>query len=842
MRVPLSWVMDFVDIDIPLDELAERLTMHTFEVDEVHLVGMMVPEGAHMSKITGLGWEPDKIVVAQVNEVMPHPNADRLVLCKLNDGTRDHIVLTGAPNLYPYKGIGPLETPIKVAYAKEGALLYDGHKEGLELTRLKPAKIRGVESYSMICSEKELGISDEHEGIMMLPEDAPTGMPLTDYMGDAVLDISILPNMARNLSIIGVAREIAALLGKPLKHTKPVLRGTGPNIAGRAFLDIKDPALNPRFVVGLIEGVEPRPSPEVVQRRLKLAGMRPINSIVDATNYVMLETGQPLHAFDYDVLVKRAGGNPPTIITRAAQPGETLVTLDHVERKLDDQAILVTDTAGILSLAGVMGGLESEVTAETRNVLLEGANWNLINIRKTASALRLASEAGYRFARGVHPALSEEGVIVGLQRMADWSGGEIASGLVDSYPGKVEDPEVTLTNADVERMLGISLPLGEICRLLTPLGFECTELPNAVVVKTPPTRLDIGTGVIGKADVLEEVVRLYGYHRIPERRLADELPKQKDRVDVLYEQRLQDILVDLGMQEILTYRLTSPERELKAMLTTMTAAEVPYVRLQNPIAPERSVMRRSMLPAMLEVVERNHRLNDHLALFEIGPVFLPHPGQQLPDEPHRVGLVMTGKRQAIFWKNGERQAMDFFDLKGVIEDMTAMLHVTDVTYVATEHPSFHPGKCAQVLINGHPIGVMGELHPVVKERYDLGPAPLLAAELDLALIFAAIPPRHSLKPTPSYPPVLEDLAIVVDENVNAESVEAVIRKAGGALLDDLQLFDIFRGSQLGEGKKSLAYNLTYLSPDHTMTDQEIKGVRNRIISQLERDLGAVLRS
>ena len=457
MRLPLSWLKDYIEIDLSLTELARTLTMVGLEVDEIHVIGLAIPQesGKQEFKFSGLPWDEEKFVVAQIDEVMPHPDADRLTLCRLNDGSNDLIVLTGAPNLFPYKGAGPLAAPLKVAYAREGAILYDGHKPGNELTKLKRTKIRGVESFSMVCSEKELGISEEHEGIMLLDADAPTGMPLADYLGDAVFEVSILPNMIRDASMVGVARELSAVTGNPLKMPQRSLASNGASIQGKAFIKIEDPALNPRFVLGLISNIEPKESPAWVQRRLRLAGMRPINAIVDATNYVMLETGQPLHAFDYDTLKQRAGGKAPTIITRAAHSGETLVTLDEIERKLDSNAILVTDTAGPLSLAGIMGGLESEVTAATRNVLLEGANWNFINVRRTASVLHLNSEAGYRFARGVHPALADWGVNLCLERMAQWGGGEIAQGLVDDYPLPPRDPYITISEQEVERKLGV---------------------------------------------------------------------------------------------------------------------------------------------------------------------------------------------------------------------------------------------------------------------------------------------------------------------------------------------------------------------------------------------------
>ncbi|NPV56878.1 MAG: phenylalanine--tRNA ligase subunit beta [Anaerolineae bacterium] len=839
MKIPLSWLKDYIDVNLPLPHLAHELTMCGLEVDEVELVGLPAPQDdGHGFKFTGITWQRDKFVVAEVREVMPHPNADRLVLCRLFDGTEELVVLTGAPNLYPYKDRGALAQPLKVAYAREGAQLYDGHQPGQVLTTLKRTKIRGVESFSMVCSEKELGISEEHEGVIILDPDAPTGMPLVDYMGDAVFEISILPNMIRNACVVGVARELAAQLDMPLKKSAPKLAWDGPSIEGQVYLQISDPELNPRFVLGLLRGVTPGASPYWVQRRLRLAGMRPISNVVDATNYAMLALGEPLHAFDYDVLVKRAGGKPPTIITRTAKPGEKLTTLDDVERDLNDHTILVCDGAGALSLAGVMGGLESEVTPETRNVLLEGASWNFINIRRTSGEQRLLSEASYRFSRGIHPALAQEGVELCLGYMAAWSGGEIAAGLVDAYPNPPPDAEVELSAAEVRRGLGIQLTADEMATLLRRLEFTCTVQGESVFVKTPPHRLDIGSGLTGKADLLEELARLYGYDNIPATRLGDELPPQRGNPLQEKEELLRDMLVRLGLQETVTYRLTSPEREARLL----AVADAPYVRLANPIAAERTVMRRSLLASTLEVIEKNNRLRERLAIFEIGPVFLPQPDTELPVEQQRLTIALTGLRLPQAWDQRPQGALDFYDMKGILEALFTGLHVERVGYQPLEHPVFHPGKCAAVQVGEQPAGVLGELHPQVKARYDFGNHPVLAAELDLGVILGAVPFRYDAVAVPAYPPALEDLAVIVPEETTAQQVAEVIRQGGGKLLVDLQLFDIYRGAQIGAGKKSLAYKLTYQAQDHTLKEDEVRQARNRIIRRLEQALGASLRA
>jgi len=877
MKVPISWLRDFVEITIPIEELARRLTLAGLEVEAIQYVGLPLPAGkveGHTSgdsvleiNTSGIEWAADKIVVASVSEVIPHPNADRLVLCKLYDGEQEHVILTGAPNLFPYKGIGPLEKPLKVAYAREGAQIYDGHQPGQVLTTLKRAKIRGFDSYSMICSEKELGISEDHEGVIILDDDAPVGAPLVAYMGDAVLDISILPNTARAASILGVAREVAALTSVSLKQPS-VISDQLSGIGDFAEIEITNPELNPRFVLGLIRDVKIGPSPYKVQRRLKLAGMRPISNIVDATNYAMLEIGEPLHAFDYDVLVGRIANPPhkvPKIITRTARSGEKLTTLDGVERTLDEKTVLVCDTAGALSIAGVMGGAESEISEKTRNILLEGAAWNFTNIRRTAKAENLPSEASFRFSRGVHPAMAERGVRRGLELMQQWADGVVAKGLVDNYPLPPAESAIEITSADVKRWLGIELTMQEIKALLEGLEFHCTlktehpspSLPGlsaragragCLLITTPDHRLDIGEGIVGKADLLEEIARVYGYDRIPETRLADELPPQRSNPSLEREERIRDLLVKMGLQEVVSYHMTSVEREARLLpgntpgVSRDAGSLKGYVQLANPIASDRYVMRQSLLSSVMEVVERNARIRERMALFEIGPVFIASKEGGLPDEPQRLAIVLTGPRSLPSWQPADTEAMDFYDLKGILAALLEALHIEDVGYEPAMHPSFHPGKQAKVQTGEQEIGVFGELHPVIRQNYDLPDSPLLAAELDLDVLLALIPERYESQPVPVFPPVLEDLALVVDEALPAERVAEVIRQAGGKIVAGVRLFDVYRGEKIGAGKKSLAYSLTYQAPNKTLTDRDVAGIRTRIIRRLEQELGAALRS
>ena len=848
MKLPLSWLKDYIDLDgLSVEEIARKLTLAGLEVDEIKYAGLPMPtykDGErHEFKTSGIGWDPDKVVVAEIREVNPHPNADRLTLLDLYDGEKSQVVLTGAPNIFHLKGTGKLARPMKVAYAKEGSTIYDGHADGLVLTTLKRAKIRGVESYSMVASEKELGISEEHEGIIILDEDAPVGMPLADYMGDAVLDIGILPNMARNANVMGVARELSALTGRPLRKPKIEYKTNGQPVTELVSIEITEPALNPRFVLGLIRDVQIKPSPYQIQRRLRLAGVRPINNVVDATNYAMIDLGEPLHAFDYEVLKERAGAKNVKIITRSAKDGEKLTTLDGNERTLTSSNVLVCDEKGSLSLAGVMGGAESEVTDKTKNILLEGAAWNFINIRKTATQHNLPSEASFRFSRGVHPALAEQGVRRGLQFMSEWSGGKIAPGLVDDYPLKPNDPTIAVRPRDVRRLIGIDLTAQEIAELLTRLEFECmVDAENDLVqAKTPPHRLDIGEGIVGLADVIEEVARSYGFDRIPETRMADSLPPQIGNPVYEWEEHIRDILSNLGLQEVVSYRLTSPERESRL------ASFDDYVALANAIAPERRVLRRSLLASVLEAAEKNARA-ETVAMFEIGSIFEPvkrdpstGSGSGLPNEPRKLAIVMSGLRTATAWDVKDSTPLDFFDMKGRIELLLSGLRYANASYTAADSVNYlHPGKAAEIKLNGQTVGVFGELHPLTKEKYEFGPVPVVVAEFDLEALRKATP-VYGITPVADVPPVLEDIAVIVDESVPAERVASLIKQTGGKTVTNVSLFDVYRGEKLGAGKKSLAYSLTYQS-DKTMTDAEAAAIRTKIVKRLEHEVGAKLRS
>ncbi len=826
MKVPINWLKDYVEWSIPIDELAERLTLAGLEVAAVEHLGDW--------------WDREKIVVGEVREVRPHPNADRLVLADVAYG-QDEIeqCVTGAPNLFPFKGIGPIE--LKVAFAMEGAELFDGHKQGFVKTKLKPTKIRGVPSSAMVCSEKELGISDEHEGIMFLPADAPVGMPLADYMGDTVLDLDLTPNLARCFSMVGVAREVSALTGALLQIPDTGWKTEGAAATELARVEIEDPALCARYIATLILDVEIGPSPQWLQDRVRRAGMRPISNIVDVTNYVMLEWGQPLHAFDYDKLVTRAGGGIPTIIIRTARPGEAMTTLDGIDRQFAEDTLLICDTAGPIAVAGVMGGLETEVDENTRNILLESANFNLISIRRTTQALKLPSEASLRFGKGIHPEMSEPAARRASEMMRLLGGGRVARGMVDAYPAPAQPVVIELTTEEVERTLGIGFSVDEIVGYLEPLEFRCERIgENSIRVTVPDHRLDCQL----PADLIEEISRIYGYDRIPLTEMADRLPPQRANRDLDLEEEVRDVLARCGLQETITYSLTNLAREasLDPGMTAEDLAAESYVTLANPISQERSVMRRNLLSTALETAAANLRFRERVQVFEVGKVFLLEEGKELPEEPRRLSIVMTGPRYDRHWLAMEGPDLDYFDLKGVIETLLDHLHIQDAVFEPAEHPTYQPGRTAELRVGNTPLGFLGELHPQVREAFSLPGGRVAAAELNLEALLGLVPSSWYVTPVSAYPAVLQDLAVVVDEIVPAATVQGVIRNAGGFLLQEVQLFDVYQGDPVPAGKKSLAFGLTFQAPDKTLSDRIVAGQVKRIVGRLQSELGAELRS
>lgn len=856
MQIPLSWLKEYVDIDIPVELLAEKLTTAGLEVAQLEYIGLPQQhvEGVRMPPSDHLVWDREKLVLGAIYEVKQHPNADKLVLAYVDYGVGElEQCVTGAPNLFPYKDQGRLAQPLWTAFAKEGAEVWDGHSDEPKRMILKEKPLRGIPNRSMVCSEKELGMSGEHEGVILMHdqprgasgESAAPGTPLQDVFGDVVLHIELTPNLARCYSVLGVAREIAALLDKDLREPSYDFLAEGESIEGRAAIRIETPELNPRFTLALLTDTEIKPSPEWVQRRLRLCGQRPINNIVDVTNYITFEIGQPLHAFDYDKLVARAGGQAPTIITRLPRAGETLTTLDGIERTLNPENILVCDTAGVLSLGGVIGGAETEISDSTQNVLLEAANWNFINIRKTMREQKVTTDAGVRFSRGVHPAQAINGLTRGVELMRQWGGGTVAQGVIDEYPLPAPTISVDLPVSEIERITGLSIPVETAADMLGRLGFKVKISESVLSATVPEHRMDISTGVVGQADLIEEIMRVYGYDNIPNTIMDDAMPEQWANIVLEREELARDTLVGLGLRENQSYHFTAPERE--ALLTPRGVTpplidESRYVRIANPIAPEKSVMRQSLLTNLLETARANLRHSSGQQIFEIGSVFMRVNGQQLPDEPLRLAIVINGTREQSHWGGSSGAPVDFYDMKGIIEGLMHGLHVGEVSYRTANHPSLHPGRSAEVVVNGRAVGAFGELHPLVARAFELEGAGVLAADLDLAALLSQVTLMYRVKALPVTPPVLEDIALVLPETVSASEVEAVIKQAGGDLLKSVTLFDVYRGEQIGAGNKSLAYSLVYQTDERTLTDKDVAALRKKIIKSAEARLGAKLRA
>ncbi|MCD6518925.1 MAG: phenylalanine--tRNA ligase subunit beta [Anaerolineae bacterium] len=822
MLVPLSWLKDFVQWDVSLDELCERLTLAGLEVASVEKVG------EH--------WDRDKIFVAEVLSVRPHPNADRLTLVTVNYGHGEPLeVITGAPNIR----VG--DSGQKVVFATVGARLVDPYAETFRYKTLKRSKIRGVVSEGMLCSEKELGISDEHTGIIILPDDAPVGMPFADYWGDTVLDLDLTPNLARCFSIVGVAREVAALFNAPLQLPNPQVQAEGAPIDGQVEVIIQDPDLCPRYSAALIKGVKIAPSPQWMQRRLLLAGMRPINNIVDITNYVMLELGQPLHAFDYHRLHPQRPGSPPTIIVRRAHAGEMMTTLDGIERTFTEDMLLITDGGGPVAVAGVMGGEASEVTEETVDVLLEAANFDFISIRRTSAALKIPSESAQRFGRGVDPELTTVALHRAAELMRELAGGTVAQGFVDVYPRPPQKRIIDFPASEPKRLLGIELPAEKIANILTSLGFSCEIVPGEPAIirtKVPSFRFDVSN----KADLVEEIARIYGYDQLPITLMNEEIPFQQRNRDLELEERVRDILVGCGLTEVLSYSMTNLESVGKLSPKGTPPSPEGYIRLANPLSREYEFMRQTLMNTSLEIVARNLRFVDRVAIFEIGKVYLPREGRDLPDEPRRLSIALAGPREARSWLTNESPEIDFFDLKGIVEALCTHLGIDEAHFVPTEHPTFHPGRVAALYAGEENLGILGEVHPMVRSNFDLPEQQRVClAELDLEKLLSLAQPERQFQEISRMPPVKLDLAIVVDEDAPADEIARTIREAGGKLLTHVVLFDVYRGEQIGPGKKSLAYSLTFQAANKTLTSEEAVKQRDRILRRLRRDFGAQLR-
>ena len=802
MRVPLNWLREFVDISVPAKELAERLTAAGIAVDAVIPVG---------GEIKG-------VVTAQVLEIRPHPNADRLTVCTAGTGDAVYEVVTGATNLFP-GAIVPL--------APEGARLAGG-------SVIKKACFRGVSSFGMLCSEAELGIGDRSVGIMILPPDTPVGEDICVLLGfpDTVLELDLTPNRGDCLSMLGIAREVAALFGTELTYPPVFSAGneeTSNEAAQYIQVEIKDPELCGRYAARVFKEIKIGPSPLWMQARLRVAGMRPINNIVDVTNYVMLELGQPLHAFDYATLRGKK------IVVRRARAGEQLVTLDGVTREFDPEDLLIADDERSVAVAGVMGGLDTEVTNATTTVLLESANFNPQSVRRTSRKLGLRSEASLRFEKGV----DIEGAVLATDRTA-WiihatGMGSVLPGVVDCYPVRPEQRTVVVRPARLDSIIGTSVPRVQAIEWLRRLGFGVQENGEQWVISVPAFRPDVGI----EEDFVEEVARLYGYDHVPATSTYGETTSGRRSSLDSFVRRVCRVLTGLGLAEVITYSFINP----KAFDLLRLPADDPLrnvLGLRNPISEEQSVLRTTLLPGMLEVLCRNvsRRVID-IAIYEVGRVFHPYGIGELPEEPLRLGLAVTG-REPRGWEGPPRE-MNFFFLKGIVEALLKSLGIEHPVFAPFEHhPSLHPMRTARIFIDSKELGIIGQLHPEIQGELDL-PNPVIVAEFNIPRLFNA-QKQKLFSELLRFPGVVRDVAVVVPEDVPAAMLVDAVKAAAGGLLRNVRLFDVYKSARLPKGTRSVAFSLLFQAQDRTLTDEEVAGQVEAVVDRLKEQFGAVLRS
>ena len=800
MKVSLKWLEDYVDVTLPVAELAQRLTMAGIEVKGWQVIGS--------------NWEG--IVVGQIAVINPHPHADRLLLPTIDLGTEQQSVVCGAPNL---------KLGDKVAFARVGAQLIDGHTG--QVIRLEAVKIRGVVSNGMVCSEKELGISDYHEEIMVLPADAPVGTPLADYMGDVILDLDITPNRPDCLSVIGIAREVAALSGQEVHLPEAIYEEAAVPIDRQISVDIIAPDLCPRYSASLITGLKMASSPRWMQQRLLACGMRPINNIVDITNYVMLEYGEPLHAFDYHQIRGKK------IIVRRAKEGEVLVTLDGARRALSRDMLVIADRERAVAIAGVMGGADSEVTEQTTAIFLEAASFDPASIYHTGNNLGLPSEARMRFERGISPELTIPALERATQLLVQLAGGKAAKGLIDAYPGKQEREPILLSTGRVSSLLGVDFSLDQIKGALTSLGFDCKPGGSAseVRVTAPYWRSDISLA----EDLIEEVARIIGYDRIPVTMLSESVPRQDPEPILKLKQEVRHSLTGYGFQEVITYSLTSLEL-LNKLLPKPHPLEPAPLRMANPMTADQEYLRPSLRANLLAALSANRRHEEGgIRLFELGRVYLPRP-KDLPDEPEMLCGLLTGPRFEQSWRGGE-VSLDFFDAKGIVEGLLSRLGV-EASFEQCSDESLHPARQTAIAIEGKRLGVIGELHPKVLDAFEIS-GEVYLFEIDLTALLPLTIGHRPFQPISRFPAIVRDMALVVDSGVAHRQVQDIITSF--PLVSQVIIFDVYSGGQLPAGKKSLAYRITFQSPSHTLTDEDVNKVQQQILDKLSAELGASLR-
>ena len=802
MKLSLNWLKEYVDIDITPQELAHILTMAGLEVEALEKIGCI----------------PEEVIVAKVLSAVKHPGADRLSLCNVDTGETTVQVVCGAPNVK--EGVlAPLALP--------GAKFRNG------LT-IKESRLRGEFSGGMLCAEDELGLTDDHSGIMILPDNLEVGTSLKDALSleDWSLDISLTPNRPDCASVIGIAREVAALTGKKLRLPEVQYREEGEPIDDVTSVNVADPKGCPRYAAGMIRNVTLETSPFWMRYRLHVSGTRSKNNIVDISNYVLLETGQPLHTFDYDQL------NENRIVVARAAEGEKFHTLDGQERTLNKEHLMICDGKKPVGIAGIMGGLNSEISDSTSNILIESAYFNPVTIRRGAKSIGISSEASYRFERGI----DIEGVIYALKRALSLSielaGGAINKGIIDIYPEKYKSPDITLRVGKTNEFLGAAITKQEMVSFLEALKMSVVDMNADTIQVTPPTyRVDIEREI----DLVEEIARMYGYDNIAKTYPAIR-PSEKAELPVLgLHDRACDILIGTGFTEIVTFSFVSPESA--NLLGAREDSPIrSFVELMNPLTTEQSVMRTSLLPGLFSTVKENiYHGEPNLKLFEWGKIYLRDDSKDLPDERVTLAGVMSGNYAYKKWHN-EIRPVDFYDIKGAVEVLLDSLGLGGAEYIRREiSEAYDKNASCNICFNGTVLGTMGKISVDVCERYDLKTASLYAFELDIQKILEAISSnRFEFRSFGKYPAVIRDISIIVDKKVESLSIQRIIRKVGGDLIESVDVFSIFEGEKFGSGKKAVSFRICYRSNERTLDGELVNSLHEKVINSIREEAGGTL--
>lgn len=801
MIVTYNWLKEFVDFNLSPGELAHLLTMLGLEVEGMRTIGS----------------DMDDIIVARVEEKAQHPNADKLSLCKIDNGREILSVVCGAQNFK----VGDM-----VALAQVGAVLPGDF-------RIKKSKIRGEESCGMLCSERELGLSAESEGIMILDPQSRIGVPLFESLGlkDTIFEIGLTPNRADCLSVIGIAREIGAKLGTKVRYPVHDVPEEGPPIGLTASVQVEAIEGCPRYTARFVSGCTIGPSPAWMVNRLTAVGMRSINNVVDITNYVLLEYGHPLHAFDFKLL---AGGK---IIVKRAGEGDVFTTLDGQERALSAEDLTICDGEKAVALAGIMGGENSEINDATTDILIESACFDPTMVRRTSKRLGIHTESSHRFERGADIGNLTRALDRAAALMAELAGGRVANGVIDIYPEPVAPRCIPLRLERVNQLLGLDFSAAHVARMLMNLEFDVTVTGDGLFnITVPSFRIDIEREI----DLIEEIARLNGYESIPATmprvRINSERPSRRRALEL----KVRDLLVSNGLSETVNYSFINPSA-LDRVLLGEDDARRKMVPILNPLTEEQSVMRTSLLPGLLDVACRNasFRLLD-LQLFEMRRIYLAAEGSELPDEPLHAAGLLTGARDQAGWNRG-RESVDFYDVKGIVENIAAALKVADVSYNAALSESFyHPGKSCAVFAGSTRFATMGELHPAVQEAYGFD-QPLYYFEIDLEKLASLSTGTATVVAPPRFPDTFRDIAMLIDNELETGTVLDCIRSNRIKELGNVELFDVYTGSHVPEGQKSIAVRIRYCSPDRTLTDEEVNRLHQRVIENLKKKINVALR-